>query len=161
MKRLLIIALVLCMAAPAHAQLNIRKAGDKYKQVATLTSMWNWLYTREGSWYFVTRTTNEFDDHIFIPLGDSPEGALESVQQLSGIIEEMGEEEGFEIPDVLGKPLRLTLYKSLGKRYGLAVSAPGRSGTGYIYTPSLKKVVAEIKKEAAKQAREAAVAAEP
>lgn len=148
MKRILILsALLLTMAAPAHAQLNIRKTSDKPKQEATLTAQWNWLYTLDGRWYFVTKTTNQFDGNIWIELGDDGESALASINQLIDLAETIGEDEGFELTDKSGEDLRLTLYKAMGKRYGFQVTGTKYAGVGYIYLPSLKKAVQTIQKE--------------
>lgn len=154
MKRFfLLLAVTLGMSVPAHAQLDIKKAGEKAKEVSTLTSMWNWLYTIGDNWYIVTKTTNQFDDRIWILLGDSAESALESVGQLQTLLDEMADDDVFKITSLDGKSVRIGIYKQMGSRQGFSVFADGAAGIGYIYKGGIKKAKVAILTERNKRAQ--------
>lgn len=152
-KYLLILAVALGMSVPAHAQLDIKKYGDKPKKVSELTHMWNWLYTQEGGWYLVTKTTNQFDAWIWIALGDSIESAIASVDQLLELYDTIGDDESFEITDRDHKTVLVTIYKQMGARQGFAVHAEGRADPGYVYKGGIKKAKTVLEKELQKASR--------
>lgn len=148
MKRIFFLAaLLLTMVAPAHAQLNIKKVGEVPKQMAVLQLKWNWLYSIGESIYFVSATSNQFDDLIWIKLGDTKTEAAESVKQLIATVDEITEDDFLELNDREGEQLYLRLYKAFGKRYGLSISSTKRAGEGYIYLPALKKALQTLNKE--------------
>ena len=147
MKRFALIASLLLLALPAHAQLNIRKAGEKPKEVAVLEAQWNWLYLQGDKWFLTTKTDNQFDDWIWILLGETGESAVESVKQLLDLQEVMGDDEVFEIDDRYEKTVMVSLYKMAGKRVGFRLNADGRAGTAFITTAALKKALQQINKE--------------
>lgn len=151
-KLILLIAVAVWMTAPAHAQLNIEKMGEKPKEVATLTSMWNWLYTIEDCWFIVTKTTNQFDDRIWIMLGDTPEKAVESIDQLLTLLDEMSDDDIFEITTREKKTVRVGIYKQLGTRQGFTVFSDDAAGVGYIYKGGIKKAKVAILGEQNKRA---------
>lgn len=152
MKRLIFtIALALALCAPANAQLDIQKIGDKAEQVATLTAFWNWLYRIDDFWYLVTKTDNQFDDNIWIMIGDTDEAALTSVYQLEQLLEEMGEKEMFEVKGRDSKSVTLSVYKQMGARQGFQVYKKGAAGTGYIYKGGFKKAKAALEQEILKR----------
>ena len=75
MKRIVLLAALLLMVAPAHAQLNIKKVGEVPKQMAVLQIKWNWLYSIGEQIYFVSATTNQYDNLVWIKLGETKEEA--------------------------------------------------------------------------------------
>ena len=157
MKRIAILAALLLAAAPAHAQLNIRKATDKPKQEAVLAAQWNWLYTQEGTWYLVIKTDNRYDDMIWIDLGKDGESATTSIQQLLDMLDSLGDDERFEIDDRYGKAIRVSLYIIAGKRAGYRMVAEGKAGEGYVTTAALKKGVQHIRGKMSLEAAQKAV----
>lgn len=142
---ILLIAVAVWMAAPAHAQLNIRKASDKPKEEAVLALHWNWLYSQDGAWYITAKTSNQFDDWIWISLGSDGNSAIESVQQLIDLVDTLGDDERVNIDDRYGKIVLLSLYSVAGKRMGFKMAADGKAGISYLTTAALKKAVQHIR----------------
>lgn len=146
MKKILaIIAALLLGAFCASAQLNIGSTSDGVQKLATLSPEWNWLYYSGGHYMLVTKTTNQFDDWIWLDLGPTKEDVIKTLSDLVALLEG-------------GKKGQQTVIESRGKEYTLIhgkalgvllfnVSAPSHAGLGNITIQALRKASTFLAKE--------------
>lgn len=77
-----ILAALLLLSVSASAQLSIGGKSEGSKRLATLQAEWVWLYQSSGHYYYVSATTNQFDDPIWLDLGQTREEAAGTIQSL-------------------------------------------------------------------------------
>lgn len=76
------LAAMLFVAVSASAQLSIGGKSESPKRLTTLQMEWAWLYQSGGHYYYVSKTTNQFDDWMWLDLGETPEDAASTVLSL-------------------------------------------------------------------------------
>lgn len=129
----------------ASAQLKIGSTKEGGKRLAVLQMEWNWLYLLNDHYFFVTKTTNQFDDWIWLDLGETKDMAIETVNSLIELLNNSKKDEDTEI-ESLGKPYTLMCTSALGIKY-FNVYSSDRSGLGNIQMQSLKKALTFLQKE--------------
>lgn len=146
MKKLITIlaALLLgCAAFNASAQLKITGEGESPKRLTTLYQMHTWLYSADGHFYIVAKTSNEFDSDMWFDLGDSKEAALESVTALLDILREKDKGEHITIESE-GEEYLFTKETMLGVPFWMVTAVDTRNvyaGHASLDESMLKKAV--------------------
>lgn len=132
-----------CAAFNASAQLKITGEGESPKRVATLYQMHSWIYSADGHFYIVAKTSNEFDRDMWFDLGDSREAALESVTALLDILREKDKGEHITIESE-GEEYLFTKDTILGTGYWSIIGVDTRevyAGHATLDESMLKKAV--------------------
>lgn len=148
MKKICMILAAVILGAAAHdasAQLKIGGTTEGSKRLAVLSMEWNWLYLVNNHYLFVTKTTNQFDDWIWLDLGETKEAAAETIDSLIELLtaSKKGQETQVES---LGKSYTLMCASELGVKY-FHVHSGERAGTGTMTMQSLKKAATYLQKE--------------
>lgn len=148
MKKTLAIIAALFLGAivyDASAQLTIGSTTESSKRLAVLQMEWNWLYLVKDHYFFVTKTTNQFDEWIWLDLGDSKEVAAETVDSLIDLLASSQKDQETPI-ESLGKSYKLMSSSALGVKY-FNVYSSERAGLGNITMQALKKAATYLQKE--------------
>ena len=150
MKKAVIIAAALLVGVfSASAQLTIGKKSEGVQQLATLQTMWTWLYLQGDHYLFVTKTDNQFDDWMWLDLGGTKEEAKETVNSLITALEEAERGNSIEV-ESRGEKYLLICDVSLGmKLWNIRAIETRRSyaGSGPMSMPALRKALKYFDKE--------------
>ena len=146
MKKICMILAAVILGAAAHdafAQLKIGGTTEGSKRLSVLSMEWNWLYLVKNHYFLVTKTTNQFDDWIWLDLGDTQEVAAETIGSLIELLETGEKETQIES---LGKTYTLMYSSELGVKF-FRVHSSERAGLGNITMQALKKAATYLQKE--------------
>lgn len=133
-------------AGIANAQITIKKSDvDKPKQMVTLSMLWSWIYKADGSYYIVMKSDNQFDDNYWLLIGDTQEECIESLSALQEMMDNMGEEERYEVDNGMGETFSVTLSRDLGIKK-LTFHGDSYAGAGYLLATNLSKAIKWIEK---------------
>ena len=142
MKRIIILAtafvMALAIAPVSGAQIKAQKDTLATKQVATIAKYWTWVTMFKGTYFLDLKSTNQYDGNLILPLGKTKEEVVESI----GALEEMftaGDDDSFEIRDVVKHRVRVTKGKMMGAEY-LYFHTDGFAGYSQIDKGSFKKL---------------------
>lgn len=113
----------------ASAQLQIGTKHEASVRLATIQQAWNWLYDVGGRIYFVTKTDNQFDDDIWLDLGEGREEAARTVLSLTEALEQAEKGDSIEV-------------ESRGERYLLTCTVIFGSRAWYVSALDTRKVYA-------------------
>lgn len=137
----LTIAALFIVAVSASAQLAIGGKSEGSKRLTTLQMEWAWLYQSDGRYYYVSKTTNQFDDWMWLDLGETQEEATGTIQSLRDAL--VGSQKGDKIEITSeGQTFALDFDQVLGTRcFWIHARKTRRSyaGMGQMTEASLKK----------------------
>lgn len=148
-KAVIIVAALLAGVFSASAQLTIGQNTEGVQQLATLQSMWSWLYLQGDHYFFVTKTDNQFDDWMWLDLGGTKEEAKETVNSLIASLEEAGMGDYIQV-ESRGEKYVLICDVTLGmKSWDVRALDTRRSyaGSGPVSMTALRKALKYFDKE--------------
>lgn len=138
----IIIALIALMMIPAlaDAQIVVKEKKTTPVKVATISAGWYDLYIYEGIYMLSLKSTNQFDDHFWLRLGNREE-AIVSLTTLIELCDTIKKDDFIEISNGLNKTYCLGKYMK-----GLSISQkePGMAGQTYILKTHLEKALSHI-----------------
>lgn len=150
MKKAVIIAAALLVGVfSASAQMTIGKKTEGVQQLATLQTMWSWLYLQGDHYFFVTKTDNQFDDWMWLDLGGTKEEAKETVGSLIAALDEAERGDYIDV-ESRGEKYVLICDIALGMRsWNVRAIDTRRSyaGSGPMSMPALRKALRYFDKE--------------
>ena len=135
-------------AIDANAQLTIGKKSEGIERMATLQQMWAWLYKTENGYFYVCKTTNQFDDSMWLDLGRTKEDAVATVSALIETLDGAKSGDNIEI-ESLGEKYLLICEVVLGAKSWDVRALDTResyAGSGPMAMSALKKALKELQK---------------
>lgn len=140
MKKFFCFCLSLLICGSAFAQLNIKSVTEKgLERIMVAHATYSWLYRLpDGNYAYMANTDNRFD-HTFctLLLGDSPESAIQTLNDLKTLMEE--EIASVTVEQSLGD-VTLTFRKQLGVRQ-LWIKQEGLAGRSWISLAIVEKFI--------------------
>lgn len=134
MKKILI-AIISMMFMMSIADAQIKKTGTFQSETISSVRMgFVSLKMADDVYYLSFQTTNQFDDLMILKLGQTKESAIQSLQDIIDILENLQGNATQYIDNGFGKEFRL--YKVMGALY---ISADGYAGSGNVSKGELKR----------------------
>lgn len=130
--------MAMAIAPVSGAQIKAKKDTLGTKQVATIAKSWTWVTMFKETYLLELKSTNRYDGNLILPLGKTKEEVVESI----GALEDMftaGNDDAFEIRDVIQNKVRVTKDKMMGVEY-LYFHTDGYAGYSQIDKGSFKKL---------------------
>lgn len=120
---------------PTLAEAQIKKTGTFQSETITSVRMGIVsLKVADDVYYLSFQTTNQFDDIMILKLGQTKESAIQSLQDIIDILDNLQGNATQYIDNGFGKEFRL--YKVMGALY---ISADGYAGSGNVSKGELKR----------------------
>lgn len=140
---ILVALLIGAVSFNAQAQLTIGKKSEGAKQLVTVSQMWAWLYEADGHIFYVSKTTNRFDDLMWLDFGESYDEAAQTAQALLDALNDAKDGDLLDI-ESLGEKYFLSCDVTLGAKTWLIHASDTRrtyAGEGQMYSGALKKAI--------------------
>lgn len=134
MKKILI-AIISMMFMMSIADAQIKKTGTFQSETISSVRMGIVsLKVADDVYYLSFQTTNQFDDIMILKLGQTKESAIQSLQDIIDILDNLQGTATQYIDNGFGKEFRL--YKVMGALY---IAADGYAGSGNVSKGELKR----------------------
>ena len=134
MKKILI-AIISMMFMMSIADAQIKKTGTFQSETISSVRMGIVsLKVADDVYYLSFQTTNQFDDIMILKLGQTKESAIQSLQDIIDILDNLQGTATQYIDNGFGKDFRL--YKVMGALY---IAADGYAGSGNVSKGELKR----------------------
>ena len=138
MKKIIIAIISTMILIPTmDAQIVVKKKDSVPTKVATISMQWYDLYKHDDIYLLSLKSTNQFDNHFWLRLGNKEE-AVESLNALIGMCESLAKDEVIEISNGENKTYRVRKYQ---KGISFHQKEPGMAGFTYIYKMYLTKTL--------------------
>lgn len=129
------------MSLSSFAQITVSKAKTGApKQEAVIAMSWTWIYSHDGAYFLVMKTSNQFDNWMWLKMGATKDECVESAKALLELINTISDTDVFNIESGRGETFRVREYKELGVP-GLSFNASGYAGLGRIMKPHITKTI--------------------
>lgn len=135
MKRFVLFLAALVLTVSAAAQVKITKNEHPVTMVEQISGIAG-LMQRDSTFYILTVTDNRYDDGVIIPLGEGVETAIQSVEALIAMLDDIAKGETFYLDGEDGE--RFFVSRS-GRTKNAALRSDRKAGVCTLHASALQK----------------------
>jgi hypothetical protein len=143
MKKIIFIITMILLPIIADAQISIGEKKTTMKKVATIAMSWYDLFEYNGKFSLSLKSSNQFDDHYWLHLGEKDE-AIKSLNDLIEMCDSLEKEDVVNISNGSGKTYRV---RKDGKGLSFRQIEAGMAGYATINRMYLVKTLNVIQKQ--------------
>lgn len=142
MKKTILLFAALLAMVPAFGQITLSKQEDGLVQAGVIAANWNWMYENkaDGTMFFVSKTNNQFDDLLWLKLGQDKQTCIESLRALVKLSETIAKDDVFFLEDQTGSKVTVTKYSVMGEK-SLSLSDERHAGIVILNRSVLNKAI--------------------
>ena len=150
MKKFIIFIMCAFFALPSMAQIQIQMTDktvhDNVTKFRAGTQKLTYTSSNDYSGYMIVlTTTNQFDDPFIIFIGENANIAIESLNGLFYLCNNLKKGEFVDFDDCLGQSIHVMYSKMFGAQY-ISLSKQGCAGSAYITKKEIEILIDAIKK---------------
>ena len=144
MKKIILMVIGIMILMPvANAQIQMGAKQSLPTKIATIAMAWYDLYEYNGKYHLTLKSTNQFDEHYRLYLGNKEE-AIATLNTFIEMCDTMGKDDSIEIDNGGGDKYFVFKY---GKGLSFHQKGHGKAGFTYMYKMHFKKTLDVITKK--------------